>query len=78
MVQWLRHCVSIAKGGGLSPDQGTKIPTSALCSLKKKEKENKFTTYVFLVLALREQLLKFKCRFIKTYKGLDWGVNVLF
>ena len=29
VVQWLRHCASIAKGGGLIPDQGTKTPHDA-------------------------------------------------
>ena len=38
-VQWLVLCTFIAKGLGSVPDQGTKIPQTALCSQKKREKK---------------------------------------
>ena len=41
VVQWLRLCVSNARGVGLIPGQGTKIPHAIQCGQKKKKKKYK-------------------------------------
>ena len=47
MVQWLRLCISIARGRGSVPGQGTKIPQAAWRGQKnktnKKQKQNENT-----------------------------------
>ena len=37
MVKWLELCASIAKGKGLIPGQGIKIPQAIQCNQKKKK-----------------------------------------
>ena len=37
VVQWLELCAFTAKGPGLVPGQGTKIPKAVQCCQKKKE-----------------------------------------
>ena len=37
VVQWLRLCTSTARGTGLIPDEGSKLPHFMQCSKKKKK-----------------------------------------
>ena len=39
VVWWVRLCASTARGVGLSPDWGTKIPHAMHCDQKKKKRE---------------------------------------
>ena len=52
--QWLRLCASNARGAGLIPRRGTKIPHAAQCSQKNKKKRSPLINFQVNYIAFKK------------------------